>query len=502
MKKFLLSIERSITGALAKNEYVVRWERAHPRASAFLRKRWSLTKPYGLFFSAGIAASIYFFLEFLSVAQDVIFHGALWEADARFANLVPVLRSFTAARFFLFMTYLGNWQIAAGIAAIVLTVLLLLRKQWKGIYLAAGLIGTTALYNAFKLAFHRVRPDTVFALVHEGSYAFPSGHAAIAVVLYGFIAYVLCMWFRRWWERAFIALCSATLILLIGFSRIYLGAHWITDVLGGWFLGLAVLTLVVSLLSQKERVAPERAGTPYAPKKLTALAGIALFLLEALFVKYYYLEHPLIVQPVAPQQKIVVIRSDANLDDFIRTNQFPKYSESLSGNAMEPMNFIVIGSEDSLKKAFLAAGWTTAEMLNFKSLFRLGVAALFGKPYPNAPVTPSFLHAQPEVIAFQKQTGPTLKQRHHVRFWKTDFRIDGKSIFVGAASFDRQLKYFVTHKIDPDIDTEREFIKNALGGTGLIEDVRRFQLVKPQIGQNLSADQFFTDGEAYIIYMR
>ncbi len=130
------------------------------------------------------------------------------------------------------------------------------------------------------------------------------------------------------------------------------------------------------------------------------------------------------------------------------------------------------------------------------------VAAIFNQPYPTAPVTPSFLNTQPNDIAFEKPTeANTVRQRHHIRFCLTNFQWDGIPVWVATASFDDGLRYFITHKIHPDIDTERDFIKNELIGTGLVIDEKQIQLVKPLLGQNQSGDQFFTDGEAYIILL-
>ncbi len=123
------------------------------------------------------------------------------------------------------------------------------------------------------------------------------------------------------------------------------------------------------------------------------------------------------------------------------------------------------------------------------------------RQYLNAPVTPSYLNAKPQDLAFQKPTDAnTLKQRHHTRVWRTDYVLpDGRPIWVATASLDDGVKFagpakLPTHHIDPNIDAERSFIAQSLG---VPSDL--IQVVNSQLGRNASGDPFYTDGKAIII---
>jgi LssY-like putative type I secretion system component LssY len=72
-------------------------------------------------------------------------------------------------------------------------------------------------------------------------------------------------------------------------------------------------------------------------------------------------------------------------------------------------------------------------------------------------------------------------------------------IFVGTASFDDGLKWGLTHRIDPNIDAERDFLADDLRKTGLLSKEDEVQLVAPVLGTNLTGDPFFTDGRTFIL---
>ena len=113
----------------------------------------------------------------------------------------------------------------------------------------AWLLGCVALLvnSILKLTLRRSRPETLYVNdMRFKSYSFPSGHAFGSLVLYGFAAYLAVT--EVSWGAA-LATVLVMLILLIGFSRVYLGAHYVFDVLGGWLLGGLVLYLLITFAS-------------------------------------------------------------------------------------------------------------------------------------------------------------------------------------------------------------------------------------------------------------
>jgi membrane-associated phospholipid phosphatase len=136
---------------------------------------------------------------------------------------------------------LGVVTVAAG------AVLGIIWRRW-GPVLAAGVTvaGNGVLTLALKEAVGRSRPPLSGALAAADGYAFPSGHAATAAAAFGVLAFLCAGPLRAWAARVAIWAGAAMLATLVGISRIYLGVHWTTDVLGGWAFGTLWLAVVVT----------------------------------------------------------------------------------------------------------------------------------------------------------------------------------------------------------------------------------------------------------------
>jgi undecaprenyl-diphosphatase len=133
---------------------------------------------------------------------------------------------------------------------------LLARRKWALALFVAGTIGTGAIVNAIlKSFFLRDRPDLVPHLVEVSSASFPSGHAMNSAMVYLTLAALLVTAERSWRVRIFLMSAALFVTLAVGFSRIYLGVHWPTDVLAGWSVGAswAVVSALVAQRLQRTR---------------------------------------------------------------------------------------------------------------------------------------------------------------------------------------------------------------------------------------------------------
>jgi undecaprenyl-diphosphatase len=146
----------------------------------------------------------------------------------------PVTMTILAFAGALLLAALGEWIVLGG---------------W-----AAAFTGASLIDHWLKLTIRRPRPIYAAALLHNPTWSFPSGHAMGSLVGYGMLAYVLMLWARgkrntqRW-----IAVAAATLILAIGISRLYLGVHYFSDVVGGYAAGLLWLCGCVSAVELGRR---------------------------------------------------------------------------------------------------------------------------------------------------------------------------------------------------------------------------------------------------------
>ncbi|MFA6365380.1 MAG: LssY C-terminal domain-containing protein [Candidatus Paceibacterota bacterium] len=504
MKRFTLSILKSFANAARTNEYSVRLQRYFPTLFSVLAKRTSWAGRYGFRFVAGMFVSLCAFLYFLDIAIDVLFLDPFVEADKRIMNLVAALRNIPSAEHFLFFTSLGNWEIVISLGAAVFLMLWLFKRKNAALVFAGSVVSGAGFTYFLKLFMHRTRPGIGYSMIEQGGYAFPSGHAIIAFALYGMIGYFVMRTVRHRFPKFLVALATLALVLTIGLSRIYLGVHWTSDVAAGWWLGFSILVFWITLYEERERFAKDKEQR--RPGKRALFVALLIILVEGLFIVRFTITHPLALGALPEQKMMERIEYPFAVDAqaLINDKKFPKFSETLVGEKMEPVSFIVIGWQDQLVTLFRNAGWFVADKPSIQSLSQLIGAAIFKRPYPTAPVTPSFLQATAETIAFEKATETnSIAQRHHTRFWLTHFEVGGVPVWVATASFDDGLRYYVTHKIKPDIDTERDFIKDEITTTAiLVESVQELQLVPRMMGMNQGRDQFFTDGKAYVIRLR
>jgi undecaprenyl-diphosphatase len=147
--------------------------------------------------------------------------------------------------FFKAVTYMGNWQTITSLC--IIAVLIPRTRVTAGIPLSIAAILATLIQDALKVSFHRARPELALHLISQGGYSFPSGHSFTGLIFYGMLIWLCRSNMKNRIAADLITFLLICLIALLGFSRIYLGVHFPTDVLGGWALGLCVLMILISL---------------------------------------------------------------------------------------------------------------------------------------------------------------------------------------------------------------------------------------------------------------
>ena len=143
---------------------------------------------------------------------------------------------------------LGGFTVLTLVSVMTVAILAIQRRRLQATIFAATVVFGQALAEAIKLIAGRPRPDIVshFDLVYSSS--FPSGHSTMAPVVYLTLAVILAAGEPRRDVRALLFGCAVAVIVAVGFSRVYLGVHWPTDVLAGWALGAAIALVAMTAL--------------------------------------------------------------------------------------------------------------------------------------------------------------------------------------------------------------------------------------------------------------
>ncbi len=144
------------------------------------------------------------------------------------------------------ITRLGDPKTVVPLTAAVLGLLLWKRHYAEARFFALDTFGGAVLSYFLKLAFSKQRPQLWDSPINEVTFSYPSGHALGSVVLYGFLSYIVASLHPQYLKAAYSV--GLLLIVTIGFSRLYLGVHWPTDIIGGYGIGLIWITVCISLL--------------------------------------------------------------------------------------------------------------------------------------------------------------------------------------------------------------------------------------------------------------
>ena len=181
-------------------------------------------------------------LVFIGVAVGVQ-TGYLDGFDDAVRYRVYSMRSDKLTVFWRFITHSGDRYVVI-ILGIILLLIKSLREKY-GVKFAIAALSSTALYQIMKYIFQRPRPDLALRLIEQGGYSFPSGHSMNCLVSYGILIYLLLRYCENRRLAKLLSFGLGLLTILIGFSRVYVGVHYPTDIIGGWSLGIAVLVAMI-----------------------------------------------------------------------------------------------------------------------------------------------------------------------------------------------------------------------------------------------------------------
>jgi membrane-associated phospholipid phosphatase len=225
---------------------LLRARRRYQAQLAFLAGRLRPGRALGLALTLQLVALGLTGWAFGVVMQDVISGGGAVRLDGPITRALLDRQVEWLATAMQGVTDLGGWLPLAALATAVGLAARHFTGSWTPLLvLGVALGGGMVLADVVKSLVARPRPAMAAVVVRGEGFAFPSGHATYAIAVYGALAYLTAGWVRTWSAKVAAWTLALTVVLLVGFSRVYLGSHWATDVLGGYALGAVWLAAVL-----------------------------------------------------------------------------------------------------------------------------------------------------------------------------------------------------------------------------------------------------------------
>ena len=387
---------------------VKRFARRQDRVSQWIARNFDPAHPR----SAGMLASALILLislpAFFWIVGEIAPGEPMVRADLAILNLFDSLRTPVGDRIMVFVTSLGDGIVVTAVTVAV-AAYLFLRKAWRrGIGFVIAMAGTAMFVPLFKLMLHRSRPIELYA--GADAYSFPSGHATLNAVLYGICAVLIAHDLSRW-AKASIFTITATLVITIGFSRVYLGAHWMSDVLAGLLFGIGMVSAFAFVFGP---IHNEKIGR-------TTLAVIVVATLGIFGTWHLSGTYDKALQIYEPRTNTEALTATGWLAGGWRA--LPAERIELNGDTEEPLVIQYTGSLDRFAQAAEADGWQKPPKWSLSS----AGGFVEGKTPPDSlPILPRSQNGrQPSLVLIRKDHSADADKsgRWVLRLWPSRYAI-------------------------------------------------------------------------------
>jgi LssY-like putative type I secretion system component LssY len=187
-------------------------------------------------------------------------------------------------------------------------------------------------------------------------------------------------------------------------------------------------------------------------------------------------------------------------------SKIPRRIGDKDGNPGDMVNFLILGSEAAMQRVFTTAGWVKVDADVKDTVLHGILGSLSKEAYLTMPMSQLYLFGRPQDYGWaHAEPFSVVASRNHLRIWKAPFQVNGETLWVGAAThdigFERDKRNNgVTHKIDPDIDLERDYVEKTLSSTGFVADVSHFLPENPlKEAKTATGGTFHSNGQVLVL---
>ncbi|WP_417688669.1 VTT domain-containing protein [Roseibium sp.] len=404
----------------------------HPRSSGMLVSALLLLITMPLFF---------WFMGEIAPGEPMV------RADIAILNMFETLRSPIGDQIMVAITTLGDGIVVTAVS-IVVALYLFARKAWRRATGFAIAISVTAVFvPLFKALLERSRPMDLYT--GADAFSFPSGHATLNTVLFGICA-VLIAHDRSRWVKAGIFSVAATYILAMGFSRVYLGAHWASDVLAGLLFGTGMVAAFAFVFGP---IHNEKVGRI----TLAAIVVGALAAFGGWHVATGFERALATYQPRA--ERVILTAREWTARGW---QMLPDHRIELNGETKEPLVIQYAGSPERFSEALLPQGWIPAPKWTLETASGFVVGETPAEKLPALPRTQNGRQPSLILIRGDQATAPD-NNRWILRLWPSRYEIlrngDLLPLFTGSVLHEeilRPMGEFSGPKIDRQIPALEE----------------------------------------------
>ena len=199
------------------------------------------------------------------------------------------------------------------------------------------------------------------------------------------------------------------------------------------------------------------------------------------------------------------VSSIPGIDDDL-FSKIPRRVGDKAGDPGDMVNFLIIGSQDAMEKTFTTAGWVKVDADVRATLLHGFLESMSKESYLTMPMSQLYLFGRPQDYGWaHAEPISVVASRNHLRIWKAPFEVHDQTLWVGAATHDvgferDQRNNGVTHKIDPNIDLERDYLEKTLSSTGLVGEVTHFLPDSPmQEAKTATGGTFHSNGQVLVL---